>query len=157
MHRPRHAAPRLDALARDMDCKWGACRLPALVTDDLAKRFYSQHRKAPMALREGATRVALYEIGRMVTAWRFLDHEADRLGAKPIHPAVWEVALSDGTVVAIVRDEAKLLMTGSFTKLPLHSPALGALLFGGGREFRRQITSICRRKPSFVANKRSAA
>lgn len=99
------ALHRLDALARDMERKWGACRLPALVPDDLAKRFYSQHRKVSMALREGRHQDALYEIERMVTAWRFLDQEADRLGAEPIHPAVWEVALSDGTVAAIVQDE----------------------------------------------------
>lgn len=99
------ALHRLDALARDMERKWGSCRLPALVPEDLARRFYSQHRKVSMALREGRNQDALHEIGRMVTAWRFLDREADRLGAEPIHPAVWEVALSNGTVVAIVRDE----------------------------------------------------
>lgn len=99
------ALHKLDALARDMERKWGACRLPALVPDDLAKRFYSQHRKVSLALREGRNKDALHEIERMVTAWRFLDREADRLGAKPIHPAVWEVVLSDGTVAAIVQDE----------------------------------------------------
>ena len=99
------ALHRLDALARDMERKWGACRLPALVPEDLAKRFYSQHRKVSLALREGRNQDALRETKRMVTAWRFLDQEADRLGAEPIHPAVWEVALSDGTVAAIVQDE----------------------------------------------------
>ena len=99
------ALHRLDALAREMERKWGACRLPALVPDELSRRFYSQHRKVSMALREGRNQDALHEIGRMVTAWRFLDQEADRLGAEPIDPAVWEVTLSDGTVAAIVRDE----------------------------------------------------
>lgn len=99
------ALHRLDALAREMERKWGACRLPALVPDELSRRFYSQHRKVSMALREGRNQDALHEIGRMVTAWRYLDHEADRLGAEPIDPAVWEVVLSDGTVAAIVRDE----------------------------------------------------
>lgn len=99
------ALHKLDALARDMERKWGSCRLPALVPDDLAKRFYSQHRKVSMALREGRNQDALNEIERMATGWRFLDREADRLGAEPIHPAVWEVALFDGTVVAIVQDE----------------------------------------------------
>ena len=99
------ALHKLDALARDMERKWGSCRLPALVGDELSHRFYSQHRKVSMALRKGRNQDALHEIDRMVTAWRFLDAQADRLGAAPIDPAVWEVALSDGTVVAIVRDE----------------------------------------------------
>lgn len=99
------ALHKLDALARDMERKWGACRLPALVPEELAKRFYSQHRKVSIAMREGRNQDALHEISRMMAAWRCLDQEADRLGADPIHPAVWEVALSDGTVVAIVQDE----------------------------------------------------
>lgn len=99
------ALHRLDALARDMERKWGACRLPSLVPEDLSRRFYSQHRKVAMALREGRNQEALHEIGRMVSAWRYLDQEAERLGAASIDPAVWEVVLSDGTVVAIVRDE----------------------------------------------------
>src|SRR5690606_24257544 len=41
----------------------------------------------------------------LIGAGHFLDRQADQLGAEPIHPAVWEVALSDGTVVAIVPDE----------------------------------------------------
>lgn len=98
------ALHRLDALAREMERKWGSCRLPSLVADDLSKRFYAQHRKVSMALREGGNSDALHEIGRMIVAWRYLDQEAERLGASPIDPGVWEVALSDGTVVAIVRD-----------------------------------------------------
>ncbi|WP_099865943.1 hypothetical protein [Pararhizobium haloflavum] len=99
------ALHKLDALAREMERKWGACRLPSLVPDELSKRFYSQHRKLAMALREGRDQDALHEIDRMVNAWRYLDGEADRLGAEPIHPGVWEVALGDGTVAAIVKDE----------------------------------------------------
>lgn len=94
---------KLDAVARDMERKRGSCRLPALVPDDLEKRFYSQHMKVSMALREGGNQDALHEIERMVTAWRFRDREAERLGAQPIDPAVWEVALFDRAVVAIVR------------------------------------------------------
>lgn len=95
----------LDALARDMERKWGSCRLPALVPDELSRKFYSQHRKVSMAIRSGRNADALVEIDKMKTAWRYLDRQADQLGAEPIHPAVWEVALSDGTVVAIVQDE----------------------------------------------------
>jgi hypothetical protein len=94
----------LDVLAREMERKWGSCRLPALVSEDLAKRFYSQHRKTSMAVREGREEDAIVEINRMKTAWRYLDGEAERLGAEPINPNVIEETLSDGTVIAIVRD-----------------------------------------------------
>lgn len=97
------ALHKLDALAREMERKWGVCRLPALVPENLAKRFYSQHRKVSIALREGRNQDVIHEIERMVTAWRFLDREAERLGAESIDPALWEVALSAGTVIATVR------------------------------------------------------
>ena len=53
------ALHKLDALARDMERKWGSCRLPALAPDQLAKRFYSQHRKVSMAIRSGRNADAL--------------------------------------------------------------------------------------------------
>ena len=44
---------KLDALARDMERKWGVGRLPLLVPDELSDRFFSQHRKTGQALRSG--------------------------------------------------------------------------------------------------------
>ena len=77
---------RLDALAREMERKWGVGRLPLLVADDLADRFFSQHRKTSAALRSGDPLASLEQIARMRTAWRRLDAEAERLGARTISP-----------------------------------------------------------------------
>lgn len=99
------AIQSLDVLARAMERKWGASRLPALVSDELCQRFYRQLVKLRAASHEHRDEDTIVEAGRMVTAWRYLDQEAERLGAEPIHPAVWETTLSDGTVIALVRDE----------------------------------------------------
>ena len=98
------ALNKLDATARAMERKWGAARLPSLVDDGLAARFYNQHRKVAEASRDHRDRDTITEAGKMLTAWQYLDGEATRLGAEPIHPSVWEV-VSDGNVIAIVRDE----------------------------------------------------
>jgi hypothetical protein len=99
------ALNRLDALAREMERKWGHGRLLALVPDDLAERFLSQHRKMRAALQAQDFKQAVCEIDRMANAWRALDSVAERSGASVISPIVWETLLSDGTVVAIVRDD----------------------------------------------------
>lgn len=99
------ALSNLDALARQMERKWGAARLPALVPDDLCQKFYRQRQKLAEASHNHRDDDTIVEAARMATAWRYLDQEASRLGAEPIHPSVWETTLSDGTVVAIVRDD----------------------------------------------------
>ena len=47
----------------------------------------------------------------MASAWRVLDQAAEAAQAPELHPLVWEVALQDGTVAAIVRtlEEARLM------------------------------------------------
>lgn len=99
------ALSNLDALARAMERKWGAARLPALVPDELCQKFYRQRQKLAAASHEHRDEDTIAEAKRMETAWRYLDQEATRLGAEPIHPCVWETTLSDGTVVGLVRDE----------------------------------------------------
>jgi hypothetical protein len=42
----------------------------------------------------------------MCAAWRKLDQAATEAGAKPLSPQVWELTLADGTVAAIVPDNA---------------------------------------------------
>lgn len=95
----------LDALAREMERKWGDERLPSLVPDELSLRFYKQACKLREATRSGRDEDTITEAKRMELAWRTLDAEATRLGGEPIKPCVWEVRLSDGSVAAIVRDE----------------------------------------------------
>ncbi|MDQ6434566.1 hypothetical protein RB623_10960 [Mesorhizobium sp. LHD-90] len=96
---------RLDALARAMERKWGIGRLPLLVSEQLAEKFFRQFRKTNEALKSPDPRPAIEQIGRMITAWSVLDAEADRLGAPELRPCVIEAQMSDGTVIAIVRDK----------------------------------------------------
>lgn len=96
----------VDHLAIEMERKWGVDRLRLLVSADLRERFDRQRVKLNEAMRTGALPDVEREATRMVTAWRALDQAAEQAGVEPLNPQVWEVGLEDGTVAAIVRDNA---------------------------------------------------
>ena len=94
-----------DLAALTAERKWGAGRLRLLVDPDLRARFDSQRLKLDAAIREGQLEDVRRESRRMVAAWRALDKAATAAGKDNTPPACWEVALSDGTVAVIVRDD----------------------------------------------------
>ncbi len=99
------ALNRVDAIAREMERKWGYGRLMALVPDELALRFWSQHDKMKAALQSGDQKEAHLQCDRMANAWRALDGAATQAGHEPISPTIFEAGLSDGTVIGVVADE----------------------------------------------------
>lgn len=94
-----------DMTATEMDAKWGIGRLRRLVGPELREKFDRQRYLFNQATSHGGLEDIRREAGRMVKAWLALDRAVEASGrAKPIDPQVWEVALSDGLVVAIVPD-----------------------------------------------------
>jgi hypothetical protein len=102
----RAAIDEADALAAEMEAKWGVGRLRLLVPTELREKFDRQRYLLNQAIWHGDLEAVRREAGRMVTAWRTVERAADQAGAMPINPQVWETTLSDGTVVGIVRDIA---------------------------------------------------
>jgi hypothetical protein len=96
----------VDALAVEMDRKWGVDRLRLLVDQDLRLKFDRQRVKLNTALWHGDLPEVEREATRMATAWRVLDAAATAAGARPIEAEVLAECVVNGTVVAIVRDEA---------------------------------------------------
>jgi len=94
----------VDALATEMETKWGRGRLRLVVNDDLRSRFDQQHH----AWGDACRTYTLDEIRRhgdaMRRAWSALDRSATEVGATPLEPSVWETRLEDGTVLALCRD-----------------------------------------------------
>ena len=93
-----------DALEVDMELKWGRDRLRLLVSTELREKFDRQRYLTAQARWLGQLEDVRREAKRMAAAWRALDRAAEEAGAKVLDPAVWEVALEDGTVATIVRD-----------------------------------------------------
>ena len=91
-----------DLTASQMETKWGADRLRLLVGPELREKFDRQRYKLNAAIWHGELEDVRNEAQRMVRAWLALDAAATATGAAKLSPQVWEIALADGTVAAIV-------------------------------------------------------
>lgn len=91
-----------DLTASEMEAKWGAGRLRLLVGPELREKFDRQRYKLNQAIWHGQLEDVRREAQRMVTGWLALDKAATAAGKATLPPTVWEVALEDGTVAAIV-------------------------------------------------------
>lgn len=100
----RAALDEADALEVDLELKWGRDRLRLLVDPSLREKFDRQRYLTSQARWTGDLEDVRREAGRMVKAWKALDKAATDAGAEVLDPAIWEVALEDGTVATIVRD-----------------------------------------------------
>jgi hypothetical protein len=96
----------VDALAQEMEAYWGCDRLRLLVPEDMRERFDRQRFKLNSAIMHGDLAEVQREGHRMLLAWRTLNQEAIASHAEPLAGGVWEVALADGTVLAIIRTSA---------------------------------------------------
>lgn len=94
----------VDQLAVEMERTWGAGRLRLLVDAEWREKFDRQRVKFNKAVWEGDLEDVHRETARMAAAWRKLHTLALEANAAQLAPQVWETALDDGRVVAIVRD-----------------------------------------------------
>lgn len=92
----------VDQAAIEMEAKWGADRLRLLVSPELREKFDRQRYKFNQAIWHGSLEDVREQSQRMTTAWRALDAAATAAGHARLAPQVWEVALTDGSVAAIV-------------------------------------------------------
>lgn len=93
-----------DETACEMESKWGVDRLRLLVSPELREKFDRQRYLLNQAIWHGDLEAVRREAGRMVVAWQALDRTAVAAGKQLLSPQVWEVALADGSVAAIVPD-----------------------------------------------------
>ena len=100
----RAALDEADAIEVELELKWGRDRLRLLVPTELREKFDRQRYLTSQARWEGDLEDVRREAQRMVKAWNALDKAAEAAGAQVLDPAIWEVALDDGTVATIVRE-----------------------------------------------------
>lgn len=97
----------VDALAMQMEDKWGRDRLRLLVAAATREKFDRQRFKTNSAIMHGDLSEVIEQAQRMMVAWRVLDIEATAANAEPLSLDTWEVALNDGTVAVIVPTTAQ--------------------------------------------------
>jgi hypothetical protein len=96
----------VDAIAQQMERKWGVGRLRLVVGDALRIKFDSQKAKLDAAIAADEEAYIRAQAEGMRRAWLALDRAATESGAQPLAPEVWECALpASGEVVSIVRTE----------------------------------------------------
>ena len=93
----------MDLTVIEMENKWGVDRLRLCVGVELREKFDRQRYLVNQAIWHGDLEDVRRETARMVKAYQALDRAAAAAGKQPISPDVWEVALPDGSVAAIVR------------------------------------------------------
>jgi hypothetical protein len=94
----------VDALAAEMEAKWGVDRLRLLVPAELREKFDRQRYLLNQAIWHGkSTDDVRIQAERMEKAWRALDKKASELSQEPLRPDLWEVALPDGSVAVLAR------------------------------------------------------
>jgi hypothetical protein len=98
----------VDAIARQMERKWGIGRLRLLVDEALRIKFDAQKSKFDAAVAAGQEIYIRAQAEGMRRAWLALDRAATDDGAQVLAPEVWECALpASGEVVSIVRTEVE--------------------------------------------------
>jgi hypothetical protein len=93
----------MDLVVIEMEGKWGVDRLRLLVPLELREKFDRQRYLTNQAIWFGDLEAVKRETARMVKAYQTLDRAATEAGKTGIAPDVWEVALPDGSVAAIVK------------------------------------------------------
>lgn len=102
----RASIDEADLIAQRCERRWGAGRLRLLVSVDLREKFDRQRYLFNQAIWHGDLEAVKLQSRRMVAAWTALDRAAEQAGASEHDPDVWEVVLGDGSIAAIVRDNA---------------------------------------------------
>jgi hypothetical protein len=118
-----------DETAAEMEVKWGCDRLRLLVNPELREKFDRQRYLLNQAIWHGELEAVRRESNRMVSAWLALDRSATEAGKAKLAPNVWEVPLADGSVAAIVPDDASAHAVGEGRKVSVFTlEEIGRLL-----------------------------
>ena len=97
----------MDAVAREMELRWGVDRLRLLVPHGLRDKFDRQRYLVNQAIWHGQLHEVVEQAERMGKAYKALDRAATEAGAHELSPVVWEAPLADGRVLAIVQTGAE--------------------------------------------------
>lgn len=79
----------VDAIASEMELRWGVGKLETLVTPETAAKFESARAKLDVAIFNKDPELVTQRAGVMVRGWKALEAEALRLGHKPAPPELW--------------------------------------------------------------------
>lgn len=83
------AVKPLDALAVEMESRWGRGRLEELVSPSTAARFEAAKAKLDIAIHDRDVGLVIKRAETMMRGWKALENEAIAAGYEPAPPDVW--------------------------------------------------------------------
>jgi len=101
------ALDEMDAVAIEMERRWGAGRLRMLVDVGLRERFDRQRYLVNHAIHHGDLEEVRVQSQRMVKAWQAADRVATEAAQPRLASGVWEIALANGRVLALARSASE--------------------------------------------------
>ena len=101
-----HALKPLDAMASQMEMRWGFDRLPGLVSVETASKFGKAKAKLDQQIELDDVQGVEQRASVMLRAWVALDAEAKKLNAKQIDPDVWLAESDNGIKYGFVKSNA---------------------------------------------------
>jgi len=107
MDRVTSALVGLDAVAVELERKWGVGRLVTLCRDNTRLGFRRGWVQFAEAEQSGDVDRTVAIVGGLIRCWRIMDAQATEDGHQPLAPDVWEARLDDGRVLAICRTNAE--------------------------------------------------
>lgn len=99
----------LDAVAVEMERKWGTGRLLTLCRDNARLSFRRGWEQYHQAAAVGDAERMVAVIPGLIRLWQIADAQAVEDGHQPLVPDVWETRLPDGRVLAIARTNAEAI------------------------------------------------
>ncbi len=93
----------VDETARQQEAKWGVGRLELVVPDELREKFRKQLHRFNEAVAAHDVERVRRSGASMRRAWEALARAAEQSGAEVLDPEYWEMALSDGRIIALCR------------------------------------------------------
>jgi hypothetical protein len=79
----------LDAVAADIELRWGTGRLETLVSPETAAKFEAARAKLDVAIHQQDVDLVLKRAGVMTRGWQALEKEAITAGHKAAPPELW--------------------------------------------------------------------
>jgi hypothetical protein len=83
------ALKRLDAIASDMELRWGKGKLETLVSPSTGAKFEAARAKLDVAIHDQNVQLVIKRAETMERGWRALQNEAQSLGHKPTPSEIW--------------------------------------------------------------------
>lgn len=114
----------LDAVAADVELRWGVGRLETLVSPETAAKFEAARAKLDVALHDKDVDLVIQRAGVMLRGWAALEKEAIASGHRAVPPELWHATApqEDGNAemrIVIAKDNSAATLAQ--TDLPVYT------------------------------------